>query len=185
MRYMFLFEIFNQTLTHFGIVIFSVIKSYVFLAFLLITLNGVFVFFYKWHKRRKISFIVKESILLVLFIFLIIIPFDRGRRVEGLKEAGLNLVAKITQFKSETGKLPTRIEMLYPKYLNQDEFDLIKNKVSYAYFSHEEVNKQNSHDRGFIPLKEDYFNLSINEDFLGMERLQYYNKLNKFVLTDD
>jgi len=90
-------------------------------------------------------FIIKECILLVLYILFIVIPFDKGRRVEELKEAGLNLVAKITQFKSVTGRFPQSVEMLYPEYLNQDDFNRIKNKVSYAYFNHEGVNKQNSH----------------------------------------
>jgi hypothetical protein len=121
-------------------------------------------------------------VLFLLSIFMILVPYYKGERLFELKEFGNKLVISIENYQIENNELPAKIDSLYPKFITLEELELSKSIVKYNLFrrnisgSNLTDNEEQQH--------EDFFSLTIYEDFMGFYYLSYQRKERKFIFTE-
>lgn len=159
----------------------NIIEIYFFIGLILLCFLIFFIYFMKFKIIKLIVSLIFITSLTVLFIF---IPFKNGKRIMQLKEFGFKCVNCLEIFQEINGEYPKNLDLLYPTCLNLDDLKLIENSVKYTVFKKDTLNdlrktlKQPTIDN-------DYFFLSIYEDFMDYEHLSYRKKENEFIFTDD
>lgn len=122
-------------------------------------------------------FKAKYKPVLIIIIFaaffdysLTIQAYKNGERIIELKRFGLKIVNCIDDFKKEKNMLPENLQVLNSCFSPAD-FEKVLKIAKYNVFK-----KKNS---------EEYYSLTIYEDFLGIYYLAYRENEKRFVYTDE
>lgn len=166
---MFIYWIINEIYNNWGMFLYGSIQSYPLLIFLflcsLIYFVCILIFFKSRDKNKAIFF----TIYISLFYLVILIPFNRGAKVEDLKEYGFHIVDKIYLYEKEVGYFPNTLEDLYPNYLDENKKeDILENYVYWPSSYQKEV-----------------FTLMIVPRFLSPGHFAYIQGINEFVFFGD
>jgi hypothetical protein len=135
--------------------------------------------------RQKIS--TKRKIVVISFVifcifFGLIIPFQRGEKINKIKEYGLLVVQEINNYKQETGHFPRNFNEIQ---LSVSKLESLNSSVTYSYINMDSLNKMNREDNGYVPITEDKFYLTISNKILGLEYFRLNSKNYNLILTDD
>lgn len=137
-------------------------------------------------RNLKLKYkILYASIYTLIFIFLIYIPFQRGKEIESLTNLGFKIYNDIEKYKIKTNKTLKDLDELYPEYINENEKKVISKHFKYWYSNKDTINEANKKNNGFIPWKEDYYSITINIEFLGPFFIRLNNKTRDFKITDN
>jgi hypothetical protein len=166
------------------LLIFKLLQSKIILLILIIIISIFFV--YQIIKKRfSIKRILFISVIVGLGSYLLIVaPFYRGESIDRLLLIGNRLVNCINEYKAKHNDIPNSINDIYPICLDENEIEYIKNSVEYKFDDFEVINQKNRNDKGFTPLTENSFQLSIRHEILKPEYYYWDFTQRKFILTD-
>ena len=156
--------------------------------YLYLILISVFILLVLILRRFNHSGIKKFVIFTLLFVsfsyFFLLNPYYRGERLIYLKQFGNSIVSSIEEFRKKNLRLPDKVTELYPNEISQVDLSLAEKILRYNVFRKDELNKPYT-KLGQTPFENDYYTITIYEDFMGFYYLRYDKTKNAFELSDD
>lgn len=144
--------------------------------FCFISIVPVIALFFLFNKKKYV-FIIFDVLVLISFLYATMLLYNRGYKLNEIRNNGYILLHSIENFKSDKNRLPYDIQEIY-NYLSlkkNNELQKIKrteNRYYYYILPSDSGNVSN-------------FNLTIQDEILGFEYFAYRRNPERFELTDD
>ena len=130
----------------------------------------------------KVTFF--KSVLALISIFTLLIPFNRGMEINELKITGKYIVNCVNQHKIQTGAYPKDQNELVTICKNLNKIHLTDNTIKYIFVDAEIMNEKNKNDKGYTKMVNSSFRLYLEPEFMKPDRMYYNEPLNDFLLAD-
>ena len=139
--------------------VYDIIGSYWILLLFISSILILLLYILKKYHIKNLKILFLEFIFILLFILIGIFPFNRGNKINSLKNLGFKVVESIQKLKQEGQNIPQELKDLNPMYLNENELKIISENFRYKVF----VNSDSTN----------YFELHITPDFMKPEYFFY------------
>lgn len=175
--------IYNLLINSLGMFLVDILKSiYIVIGIYIILTTVIYEFIKKYKIKPIIIFYFCFTFLYWLFIFN---PFQRGKEINYFKEFGYKIRDRINLYNTEMGSYPKIIEELYPQYLSETDLKMIKEKVKYKLYDHDDYNELRKNDMYFLPETSDSYTILIYLDILTPYKIIYNSNSDKLTIGDD